>query len=92
MGLYLAASNDDVGTVTRNAVDGHVNERGSGLEDVGVGRHLGNMIHNRTVVVNSIGAVQLESALTHTHGMSGPTWANDHDLGIIGSGVGGTGI
>ena len=92
LGLNLAAADDDVGTVAGNAVDGHIDERGSGLEDVGVGRHLGNMVHNRTVVVDSISVVQLESALTHAHGMSGPTWADDHDLGVIGSGVGGTGV
>ena len=46
LGLDLAAADDDVGTLARNAVDGHVDECGPGLEDVSVGGHLRNVVHN----------------------------------------------
>lgn len=81
LGLNLATADNDVAAVAGNTVYGHVDERGSGLEDVGVGWHLANVVHNRTVVVDGVGVVQLESTLTHAHGVSGPTWADDHDLG-----------
>ena len=92
MCLDLAAPNDDIGTFARDTVDGHEDERGSRLEDVCIGWHLRNMVDDRAVLVDGIGAVQLEGALTHVHGVGGPTWADDHDLSIVGGGVGGTRI
>jgi len=90
--LDVAAANNDIGTIAGNAVDSHPDEGGPGLEDVGIGGHLGYVEHDRTIVVDGIGVVQLQRALAHVHGMRGPTWADDSDLGIVGSGVGGTGI
>ena len=88
LGLDLAATDNDVGTIAGDAIDGHVDERGSGLEDVGIGGHLGNVVYDRAVLIDSICVVQLKSTLTHVHGVSGPTWAYNHDLGVVGGGVG----
>lgn len=81
LGLDVAAINNDVGTVAKDAIDGHIDKCGTRSEDVGVGGYLANVVGDQTVVVDSVGAVQLESVLTHAHGVSGPTWAYDHDLG-----------
>ena len=90
--LDVSAANNEVGAIARYTVNGHEEERGSGLEDVCVGGHLRNMVDDRTILVDSIGVVQLEIALAHVHGVSGPTWTNYHDLRVLGRVVGGTGI
>ena len=92
MRLDVAAADDDVGPVARYTIHSYEDERGPGLENVGVGGHLRNMERDRAVFVDGIGVVQLEGALAHVHSVSGPTWAHDHDLRIRGSGVRGTRI
>lgn len=77
-------------TVARNAVDSDEDESRAGLVNVGVGWHLSDMENDRAIIVDGVGAVELEGTLTHVHRVSREARAHHHNHRAVGSIVGGT--
>ena len=66
----------------------HEDERGPGLEEVGVGWRLRRVQHERTVLVDGVRVVQLERTLAHVHSVCGESLTDEPDARVSGSFVG----
>jgi hypothetical protein len=66
---YVAIADDNELAYAWHAVDNHIQQRRSRLEEVWIGGKLCDMKHDRPIIVNRIRVVELHEPLAHVHRM-----------------------